>query len=159
MPRDSGVYVPIQLGYEPKFGDEHLLGHYVIGFGYDSSRFNSFSTALPASAGIPASTRYGNTPVLGAGRPNVGTQRQGRPGRRHRARRGFVANTRTIHPTRSNTTPALLDRAFWRARPEDSIAFLFSYFAMSGPLGETQAQELELGLPDQQCRHRRRPTR
>jgi porin len=32
-PRDSGVYVPIQLGYEPRFGRDQLPGHYVIGFG------------------------------------------------------------------------------------------------------------------------------
>ena len=38
-----------------------MPGHYVVGFGYDFSRFKSFSSALPASAGVPVSTHRGNT--------------------------------------------------------------------------------------------------
>ena len=87
VPRDSGVYIPVQLGYEPKLGEDQMLGHYVIGFGYDTSRFKSFSSALPASAGVPASTHNGNEQVLGARGSNAGAQWPRRPGRPHRARR------------------------------------------------------------------------
>ncbi len=61
MPRDSGVYVPIQIGYEPKLGVDRLPGHYVAGFGYDSSRFTRFSSDLPASAAPDAGNGSGNT--------------------------------------------------------------------------------------------------
>lgn len=41
----------------------------------------------------------------------------------------------------------LLDRSFWRARPQDVIGLLFNYNTMSGPLGKVQAEEEEFGIP------------
>ena len=73
VPRDSGVYVPVQIGYEPKIGGDALPGHYVVGFGYHSSRFKSFAGALPASAGMPETTRHGNTQVTVVVQPEPAT--------------------------------------------------------------------------------------
>ncbi len=42
----------------------------------------------------------------------------------------------------------LLDRSFWKARPDDTIGVLFSYNTVSGRLGKTEALEQELGLPE-----------
>jgi porin len=146
VPRDSGVYVPIQSGYEPKLGAERLPGHYVVGFGYDSSRYNSFSSALPPSAGFPASTHNGNTQywVLvdqmlvrnGAGDQD-GIIALG----------GFVHNDPDNSPYAEQYFAGLLDRGFWRERPKDFAGFLFTYIAMSGALGKVQAEQEELGLP------------
>ncbi len=61
VPRDSGVYVPVQIGYEPQIGPDRLPGHYVVGFGYDSSKFKSFADALPASLGQSTPPHNGNT--------------------------------------------------------------------------------------------------
>jgi porin len=146
IPRDSGVYVPIQIGYEPKIGGEALPGDYVLGFGYDSSRFKSFYSALPASAGMPTITRHGNTQVWG-----LADQMLVRNGSSDRdgviVLAGFVANNADNSPYAQQYFAGLLDRGFWNARPEDGIGLLFSYFAMSGPLGKVQAQEQELSLP------------
>jgi porin len=146
VPRDSGVYVPVQLGYEPKFGSDHLPGHYVVGFGYDSSRFKSFSSALPASAGVPATTRAGNTQVW-----VLADQMLVRNGSGDQdgiiALGGFVDNNADNSSYAQQYFAGLLDRGFWHARPEDGVAVLFSYFAMSGPLGKIQAVEQSLGLP------------
>ena len=50
--RDSGVYVPVEIAYEPLVGSAKLPGHYKIGFGYDSSStYKAFSTALTATYG------------------------------------------------------------------------------------------------------------
>ncbi len=58
--QDSGVYVPVEAGYEPRLGASQLPGHYKIGFGYDSSNtFTDFSAAL--HPGVPAPTHTGNT--------------------------------------------------------------------------------------------------
>jgi porin len=146
VPRDSGVYVPVQLGYEPKFGSDHLPGHYVVGFGYDSSRFKSFSSALPASAGVPATTRTGNTQIW-----VLADQMLMRNGGGDQD--GIIALGGVVDNNADNSSYAqqyfagLLDRGFWHARPEDGAAVLFSYFAMSGPLGKVQALEQSLGLP------------
>ena len=146
VPRDSGVYVPVQLGYEPKFGDEHLPGHYVIGFGYDSSRFNSFAAALPTSVGAPASPHHGNTQfwllvdqmlLRNGGGDQDGVIALG----------GFVHSDPENSPYADQYIAGLLDYGFWRARPDDGVGLMFTYIEMSGVLSGVQAEELELGVP------------
>jgi porin len=146
VPRDSGVYVPIQIGYEPKLGPDRLAGHYVAGFGYDSSRFKSFASALPPGSGPAAGNGSGNTQFWllvdqmlirsGAGDQD-GLIALG----------GFVRNDPDHSPYAQQYYAGLLDRGFWRARPQDAVGFLFTYFSMSGTLGKVQAAESELGIP------------
>ena len=143
-PRISGVYVPIQLGYEPKFGGGQLPGHYVIGFGYDTSRFNNW--ALPASAGGQVSTHNGNTQFWLL--VDQMLMRNG-PGDQDGviALAGFVRNDPNNTSYGQQYYAGVMDNGFWRARPQDGAAFLFTYFAESGPMGKVQAEEQELGLP------------
>src|SRR5580658_7640539 len=62
--QNSGVYVPVEIGYEPKLGDANLPGHYKIGFGYDSSNtFTYFSSASTTPPGAKPPTHTGNTQV------------------------------------------------------------------------------------------------
>jgi porin len=60
---------------------------------------------------------------------------------------GFVRNDPNNSSYAQQYYAGLLDYGFWRARPQDGVGFLFSYFAMSGPLGKVQAEEQLLGLP------------
>jgi porin len=146
MPRASGVYLPIQIGYEPKLGQDQMPGHYVAGFGYDTSRFTSFSSALPASAGVPVSSHNGNTQVWA-----LVDQMLLRNGSGDQdgiiALGGFIDNNADNSAYAQQYFAGLLDYGFWRARPQDGIGVLFTYFAMSGALGKVQAQQLELGIP------------
>jgi porin len=143
--QDSGVYVPVEVGYEPRLGPSQMPGHYKVGFGYDSSNtFKDFSAAL--HPGMTAPTHTGNTQVwLLADQMLL---RQG-PG----AQDGIIVLGGFIHNDPTNSVYAeqyfagLVDRAFWAARPQDAIALLFTYNTVSGQLGKVQAQELELGLP------------
>ena len=143
-PRISGVYVPVQLGYTPRIGPDQLPGHYVIGFGYDTSRFNSW--ALPASAGGQVSTHNGNTQfwIL----VDQMLMRNG-PGDQDGliALAGFVRNNPNNTSYAQQYYAGVLDYGFWRARPQDGVGFLFTYFAESGPMGNVQAEEQDLGLP------------
>jgi porin len=146
VPGEAGVYVPVQVGYEPKLGKDGLPGHYVVGFGYDSSDFKSFSSALPASAGVPVAVHHGNTQVWVL--VDQILMRNG-PGDQDGliALGGFVANDAENSTYAQQYFAGLLDRGFWRKRPQDTIGLLFTYFAMSGALGKVQAEEQELGLP------------
>jgi porin len=146
VPRDSGVYVPVQLGYEPKLGRDALPGHYVVGFGYDSSRFKSFARVPLATAELPASSSNGNTQVWVLADQML--LRNG-PGDQDGiiALAGFVANDADHSPYAQQYFAGLLDRGFWHARPKDGAGLLFSYFAMSGALGKVQAEEAGLGVP------------
>jgi porin len=146
VPRDTGVYVPVQFGYEPKLGPDRLPGHYVVGFGYDSSHFRSFSSTLATGSGLTGSSHNGNTQVWGL--MDQMLVRNG-PGDQDGliALAGFVANNPNYSSYGQQYFAGLLDRGFWRDRPEDSVGFLFSYFAMSGSLGKLQAEEAGLGIP------------
>jgi len=60
---------------------------------------------------------------------------------------GFIDNNANNSAYAQQYFAGLLDYGFWRARPQDGIGVLFTYFAMSGALGKVQAQQLELGIP------------
>jgi porin len=145
VPRDSGVYVPVQFGYEPKLGADHMPGHYVVGFGYDSSRFKSFASVLPASSGTPAENQSGNTQLW-----VLLDQMLLRNGRGDQD--GIIALAGYVHndPDRSSYAEqyfaGLLNRGFWGARPKDVIGLLFTYFKMSNTLSQVQARQQALGI-------------
>jgi porin len=146
VPQEKGAYIPVQLGYEPKLGKDRMPGHYVVGFGYDTRTFSSFSSALPASVGVPVSSHNGNTQFWA-----LVDQMLVRNGNGDQdgiiALGGVVSNNADNSPYAQQYYAGLLDRGFWRARPEDAVGLLFTYFAMSGPLGKVQAEESELGIP------------
>jgi porin len=140
------VYLPVEVGYEPRFGEAKLPGHYKIGFGYDSSNtYRDFSAALTAP-GVSAPTHTGNTQVWVL--VDQMLLRQG-PGDQD----GIIALGGFIHNDPENSVYAeqyfvgALDRGFWAARPQDTVALLFTYNTVSGQLGKVQAQEMDLGLP------------
>jgi porin len=145
--QDSGVYIPLEVAYEPRLGDAKLPGHYKIGFGYDSSNtFTDFSSALTTTPGAKAPTHTGNTQVWVL--VDQMLVRQG-PGDQD----GIIALAGFVHNNPINSVYAdqyfigAVDRGFWAARPQDAISVLFTYNTVSGQLGKVQAQEQELGLP------------
>ena len=147
--QNSGVYVPVEVGYEPLLGPSSMPGHHKIGFGYDSSitfTFKDFSAALPSSISAPAPTHTGNTQIwVLVGQMLV---RQG-PGDQDGiiALAGFVHNNPTNSVYAEQYFVAVVYRAFWPARPQNTRALLFTYNTASGQLGKVQAQKAELGLP------------
>ena len=149
--QDSGVYVPVEVAYEPLLGEAKLPGHYKIGFGYDSSStFKDFSSALSAAsnmtAGAPVSRQTGNTQTWVL--VDQMLLRQG-PGDQDGiiALGGFVRNDPNRSPYAEQYFAAALDRGFWRARPQDTMGLMFTYNTVSGVLGKVQALEGELGIP------------
>ncbi len=144
--RDSGVYLPVELGWEPALGADRMPGHYKIGFGYDtSSGYAGFGGAL-AAAGATVRTHSGNTQVwLLADQMLV---RNG-PGDDDGiiAIGGFVHNDPNNSAYAEQYTVGLLDRGFWAARKQDAVGLLMSYNTVSGKLGNAQGIEQALGLP------------
>jgi porin len=60
---------------------------------------------------------------------------------------GFAHNDPNVSAFAEQYFEGLVDRSFWRARPEDAVALFFNYNTMSGPLGTVQADEAALGIP------------
>ena len=142
--RDSGVYLPVELGCEPKLGSANMPGHYKLGLGIDTSgSFIPFSAALTPNS--PAPHHTGNTQLWLLADQMLLRQGKGDTD-------GIIALGGFIHndPTRSTYAKqyfaGLLDHGFWIARPEDTIGLLVSYNTVSGMLGKVQVAEQELGL-------------
>jgi porin len=66
---------------------------------------------------------------------------------------GLYALGGYIHNNPENSTyaeqyfAALVDRGFWRTRPEDTVGLLFTYIGMSDTLASVQAEQAVLGIP------------
>ncbi|MCH4023473.1 MAG: carbohydrate porin [Acetobacter sp.] len=45
----TGVMVPVELAWEPFFGRDKLVGHYKLGFGHDTARYNDLIGTIPAA--------------------------------------------------------------------------------------------------------------
>jgi porin len=136
--QDSGVYLPVELGWTPSLGANALPGHYKLGFGYDtSSGHKDFANSL-AAAGVPGYSnrvRAGNTQLWALADQMV--WRQG-PG----ATDGIIALAGVVRNDPNNTAYAdqyfigVIDTGFWSARPKDAISFLYTYVTVSGHLGD-----------------------
>jgi porin len=146
----SGVYVPVEVAYQPLVGSAKMPGHYKIGFGYDSSStYKDFASALNLATGATSGsipTHTGNIQFWVLADQML--LRQG-PG----AQDGIIALGGFVHndPNRSVYAEqyfgGLLDRGFWSARPEDTAGLLFTYNTVSGALGKVEALEEEEGIP------------
>jgi len=138
--KDSGVYLPVQIGWEPQFGASRLPGHYAIGLGYDtSSGYQAFTNAL-VDYGATARSRTGNTQLWLLADQLLLRQGSG-------TNDGITALAGFIHNDSNNTAYAeqyfvgLLDRNFWAARPQDAINLLFIHNTISGRLRAVQEIE------------------
>ncbi len=147
--QDSGVELPVEVAYEPRFGADKLPGHYKLGFAYDTSRQIDFFTGVdapPALTALRPGARTGNTQVWALADQMV--LRTG-PGDTD----GVVAIGGVMHNDPNNSAYAeeyfagALVGNFWRARSKDIAGLLFSYNTVSGRLGRGQGVEQEFGLP------------
>ena len=140
--QDSGVYLPVEIGWEPSFGAAELPGHYKIGFGYDtSSSYRNFANCARRDGlpGCAPRTHRGNTPVLGAGRPDAAPPRRRRRGRRDRAGRLHPQRPATTPSTPSNISPGCSIAASGPRGRRTRVGLLFTYNTVSGLLGKVQA--------------------
>jgi porin len=147
--KDSGVYFPVELAWNPAFGTDKLLGHYKVGMGYDTSPgYQDFANSL-ATASVPgyqAHSRRGNTQVWALADQMLRRQGTGKAD-------GIIALLGFVHNDPNNSVYAeqyfagLLDRGFWQARPKDTIALLYIRETISGRLGNVQGVEEALDLP------------
>jgi porin len=146
----TGVSVPVEFGWVPKFGPNGLVGHYKFGFDEDTST-------------------YPNLFLGSNGQPLAQTGQQGRPenGRRMYyvlvdqmlartgdgdtdglvAFGGWVHADRDISPLENQVFGGVLESAAFLGRPQDSMGFAVSWFQVSGALTSTQRLEQTLGLP------------
>jgi porin len=147
--QDSGVYLPVEAAWQPKFGPDGLPGHYKLGFGYDtSSTYKDFTDPL-AAAGVPGYTAQIHTGNIQGWALADQMLIRNRPGNDQ----GLIALAGLIQNDPDNTQygrqyiAALIDRGFWDARPQDGAGILFTYVDVSHRLATVEGIEQSLGLP------------
>jgi porin len=139
--QDSGVYLPVELAWEPKLGGDALPGHYRAGFGYDSSAgYKDFANAV---TGVQRS-HAGNTQLWVLADQML--FRNGGDGGLT-ALAGYVLNDPNNTAYADQVFAGLIDHGFWSFRPHDAVALLFTYVTVSDRLAKVQAIEQSFGLP------------
>lgn len=139
----NGVEVPVEAAWEPRFGPDHLIGHYKLGFGYNSAPYASFESDIPGAAGPEKRDRWQFWALF--------DQMLLRQGQGDDA--GLIAMLGYMHSNPSTIVyqdeayVGLLDKGFWRARPQDQVGLLFIYQKISGDLTSAQQLEQAYGVP------------
>lgn len=146
--QDSGVYLPVEIAWEPQLGEDKLPGHYKLGFGYDSSgTYKNFTNSL-ADAGLPGyrSGRHtGNTQFWALADQMLIRNGEGGDS-------GIIALAGYILNDPNNTIYAdqyflgMIDKGFWSARPNDSFQVLFSYVTASDRVAKVETIQQANGL-------------
>ena len=147
--QDSGVYIPVEAAWLPRFGPDELPGHYKLGFGYDtSSTYKDFTNPL-AVAGVPGYTTQFHTGNFQGWALADQMLIRNRPGDDQGliALAGFIQNDPNNTQYARQYYAALLDRGFWDARPRDGAGILFLYVDVSDRLAAVESIEQSLGLP------------
>ena len=146
----TGAFYAAELGWEPVFGRDQLLGHYKIGAGYDTSNFaDEFSDANGDAfvlSGLPPVGHRGRTQVWATFDQML-------------VRTGPTANSGlTVLGAYAHDSPddsfyqhfvwlGMLYSGFWKQRPDDQIGLAFTYYKVSPALTRTQQLEQQFDLP------------
>ncbi len=140
----AGETFPVEAGYEPEFGPNHLPGHYKVGFEYDNVNHDDVFDPNFLVTGVH-SIRKGSTTEWAQADQMV--MRNG-PG----ATEGVIAfanythNDPNVNGEEHEFNVAVLDRGFWRFRPQDAIDLGFSYIELAGQTTKQEELEQEMGI-------------
>ena len=145
----NGETFPVEIGWEPAFGSQHLRGHYKLGFIYDNNHhaddYYDINGAPYVLSGLPPRQRTGSTSTyalvdqmvyrLGAG-ANDGVILLG----------GYYHNDPETSVRANQVFGGAIATNFWRLRPMDTISFLYTYQNLSNLIKKTQELQLEQGI-------------
>ncbi len=147
----SGEAFPVEIGWEPSFGPQHLPGHYKAGFVYDNNHHTDNYFDIAGSAyertGLPARMPTGSTTAYVLADQMLVRNNPG-PTAGLVLLAGYVHNDPETSLRTDQFFLGLEDGSFWKARPFDGINALFSYQRISGLVGKSQAIAQEEGLPN-----------
>ena len=146
----TGVEVPVEAAWQPRFGHDKLPGNYKIGLGFDSSDYPAFGRDVIGVPGTltlsPQGTQQGRVQywvlidqmVLrnGSG-PNDGLILLG----------GYVHDDPGSFVRSDELFGGFVNQGFWKARPADAFSALLSYQKVSGQLSSEQRLDQLFGLP------------
>jgi porin len=137
-----GVEIPVELAWEPHFGGAGLPGHYKLGVGIDTTRYNDLYNSVTGVRQTHAATAQFWA---------LADQMLLRQGPDEDA--GVIGLAGYLHSDPATATygdevfMGLLDKHFWQARPQDTIGLLFTWQSVSSELTRVEEIDQSLGLP------------
>jgi porin len=145
----TGLSVPLEVGWTPSFGPNHLLGHYKVGFDEDTSPypdlFLSTNGQPIAVSGLPGQPHNGRRMYY-----VLVDQMLVRTGKSDTD--GLIVFGGAVHadyatsPLENQVFGGVVSTASFIGRPQDTLGFAASWFQVSGAL--TATQELEQALDE-----------
>lgn len=144
----TGIYIPVEVGLIPSFGKNQLVGHYKLGIAYDSANYannyydiNGNPLALTHKA---AQMDNGKTQIWLEGDQMLIRNGHG-PLNGFYVMAGLVRNTPESGPYLYEYYFGVVDRGFWRARPDDTFGIEVSRTTASPELVATQWLDYDAG--------------
>jgi len=146
----NGEAVPVEIGWEPVFGNGTLPGHYKLGYARDTVDHNDVYhdgngnpyvlTGLAPRQDHGANAAWALVDQMlyhfNGGAPDAGVTFLG----------GFYYNSEKISMRSQQYEAGFLARGFWRARPLDGAGLNFSYVRVSALAAKTQELQLDQGI-------------
>jgi len=143
--QDSGVIFPVEVAYEPQIGPDRLPGHYKLGGAYNTTEYPKYLDTGPAFLnGVRGSGKKTEFWALA----DQMIVRNG-PGSTDGIilLAGYTHGDPSLSAYQDQFFFGILNRAFWKARPQDTIGLLFNYQNVSGQLRREQEFDLAFGRP------------
>ncbi len=146
----TGASIPVEIGWQPYFGPNHLVGHYKFGFDEDTSGYSDLfydtSGSPLALTGEPGARRDGRRTYY-----VLLDQMLMRTGKGETdgliAFAGWIHADQDVSPLENHFFAGFTDTAAAIGRPQDTWGFNWNWFAVSNSLTSTQQLEQEFGLP------------
>lgn len=135
----TGAFIPVEFSYTPKFGKNQLDGYYRIGGGYDTSKYDTWSSQITESGKRDNATQYWmmfgqmiyrNDPMETHGLYILGNWGHQSP---------------STSSFKDYYNLGLLNRGFWHARPYDQIGFMMTYYTIPRSLRGAQKYQMSQG--------------
>jgi porin len=147
---DTGVMVPVEVGWEPVFGPQELPGHYRAGFYHDTSDYpdllyNDLGVPLAFST-LPGYAHHGRNGFWVMGDQML--LRNG-PGKDQGliVLASYAHVSTNISVTNNTAFGMLLDKGFLPSRPDDIVDIAVGWFGISDRLHSLQVIDINSGLP------------
>jgi porin len=146
----TGAYIPVEIGYEPTFGEDVLPGHYKLGVTHDTSLYPDLYLDVD---GNPIALT-GAAPLEHHGRGSIYLladqllMRNGNgPMNGLIAFGGYVVSSRQTSEFTTFAFGGLVDQGIIAARPDDSVGISLAYAKIGNPLIRTEEIQASLGAP------------
>ncbi|CAI3949643.1 Carbohydrate-selective porin OprB (OprB) (PDB:4GEY) [Commensalibacter communis] len=135
----TGAFIPVEFSYISNFGKKQLNGYYHIGAGYDTTKYDTWSSQVSETGKRDNASQYwimfGQMIYRNDPMDNHGLY--------------VLANWNHQSPSTSSFKDfyniGLLDRGFWHARPYDQIGFMMTYYTIPRSLRRAQRYQMSQG--------------